>query len=165
MSQPILSLSESSAITKTYSEERSPSLKVVGSFSVESATTTDGVCEVVVVGQLRRRAPELPNHVSIEDLEARLSKIPGMAEEVVAARDWVASTLYPGRATLRTLRLAAGLTQTMLATRIGTSQPHLARMENGQGNVMRETMHRLCAALRVDMNTLDEAMQASAIDA
>ena len=88
-----------------------------------------------------------------------------MAEEVVAARDWVASTLYPGRATLRTLRLAAGLTQTMLATRIGTSQPHLARMENGQGNVMRETMHRLCAALRVDMNTLDEAMQASAIDA
>jgi transcriptional regulator with XRE-family HTH domain len=53
----------------------------------------------------------------------------------------------------------------MLATRIGTSQPHLARMENGQGNVMRETMHRLCNALRVDMNTLDKAMQASAADA
>ena len=164
MSQPILSLGEFSTTTPSFSLERS-TLKVVGTYSVESSTTETGFCDVVVVDQSRPRERVLPNHVSIEDLEARLSKIPGMAKELVSARNWVAETLYPNQTTLRTLRLAAGLTQTMLARKIGTSQPHLARMEQGQGDMMRDTMRRLCDALCVDMNTLDEAMQASAIDA
>lgn len=164
MTQPILSLSEFSTTTQSFSPEKS-TLKVVGTYSVESSTTELGYCEVVVVDQSRPRERVLPNHVSIEDLEARLSKIPGMAEELVSARNWVAETLYPNQTTLRTLRLASGLTQTMLAKRIGTSQPHLARMEKGQGDIMRDTMRRLCEALRVDMNTLDQAMQSSAKDA
>lgn len=163
MSEPIQSRSEFSTTTQIFSPERSE-LKVVGSYSVESSTTELGYCEIVVVDQSRPRERVLPNHVSIDDLEARLSKIPGMAEELGRARNWVAEALYPNQTTLRTLRLAAGLTQTLLANRIGTSQPHLARMEKGQGDIMRDTMRRLCGALRVDMNTLDEAMQASAKD-
>lgn len=164
MSQPIPSLSEFSPTTHSFSPEIS-TLKILGTYFVDSSTTDLGICKVVVVDQSRPREHVLPNHVSIEDIEVRLSKLPGMAEELATARNWVAETLYPNQTTLRTLRLSSGLTQTMLARKIGTSQPHLARMEKGQGDVMRDTMRRLCEALHVDMNTLDEAMQASAKDA
>lgn len=164
MSQAILSLNEFSTTTPAFRNERSP-LKVVGTYSVESSTTDVGYCEVVVVDQSRPREQILPNHVSIEDIEARLANVPGFKAELVSARQWVADALYPNTQTLRTLRLARGLTQTMLARMIGTSQPHLARMENGQGDIMRETMRRLCDALQVDMNTLDQALQGTSSDA
>lgn len=164
MTQATPLLNESSATTLSFRDERA-SLKVVGMYSVESSTTDVGYCEVVVVDQSRPREQVPPNHVSIEDLEARLSKVPGMPDELASARKWVADVLYPSQVSLRSLRLARGLTQTMLAGTIGTSQPHLARMENGQSGIMRDTMRRLCEALNVDMNTLDKALQACGSDA
>lgn len=160
MTQSTQQLREFSAITESFDREHG-TMRVVGSYSVKSTTTEVGTCEVVVLDQSRPREPILPNHVSIEDIEAQLKKIPGMAEELSSARRWVGQVLYEGKKDLRSLRLARGLTQTMLAAKIGTSQPHLARMERGVADVMRETMRRLCVALEVDMNTLDAALQAS----
>lgn len=159
MSQTIPLPNEFSTTTQS-SREKSSHLKVVGSYSVESTTTDTGLCEVILIDQSRPRESILPKHVSIEELESRLKKYAGFTEEMATARNWVSETIYPNQLTLRSLRLSQGLTQTMLARAIGTSQPHLARMENGQGDIMRETMRRLCSALNVDMNTLDKALQA-----
>lgn len=158
-----LPLNEFSATTEPFDGDHAP-MQVVGSYSVASTTSDVGVCQVVLLNQGRPREEILPNHVSLEDLEARLKEVPGMADELVEARPWVAQTLYPFQQNLRTLRLSRGLTQSTLAALIGTSQPHLARMERGNGDVMRETMHRLCNALHVDMNTLDSALLASPIN-
>ena len=160
MTTNTLSLNEYSEITETC-EDESASLRVIGSYSVASSTTDTGICEVVVLDQSRPRENVLPSHVSMDDLEARLKAIPGMDEELGKARPWVAQTLYPDREDLRVLRLSRGLTQSALATLIGSSQPHLARIERGCADVMRDTMRRLCNALQVDMNTLDSALQMS----
>jgi DNA-binding Xre family transcriptional regulator len=159
MTQPILSREEFSTTTQSFSDQTAP-LQVVGTYAVESSTSDVGYCEVVVVDQSRPREHILPNHVSIEDIETELSKIEGMRGHLADARSWVAKTLYPNQRNLRTLRLSRGLTQSVLARKIGTSQPHLARMEKGQGDVRRDTMRRLCDALEVDMNTLDKALEA-----
>lgn len=64
-----------------------------------------------------------------------------------------------GLPTLTSLRLAAGLTQTELAVKIGQKQSNVSQMEAGlRGNVQRETMKKMCAALNCDMNTLDGAL-------
>lgn len=150
---------EFSTTTQSFSDEATP-LQVVGTYAVESSTSDFGYCEVVVVDQSRPREHVLPNHVSIEDVEAELLRIPGMGQQLADARAWVADTLYPNQANLRTLRLSRGFTQSGLARQIGTSQPHLARMEKGQGDLRRDTMRRLCDALNIDMNTLDQALEA-----
>lgn len=67
-----------------------------------------------------------------------------------------------GRPSLTSLRLAAGLTQTELAQKIGQKQSNVSQMEAGlRPNVQRETMKKMCAALGCDMNTLDAALDAT----
>lgn len=156
----MMSLGEYSTTTQASSGDMS-SLEVVGSYTVESSTSEVGYCEVIFIDQGRPREQVLPNHVSIEDIETRLSANPDMPRHLEEARKWVGATLYPNERSLRTLRLSRGLTQSSLARKIGTSQPHLARMEKGRDDIRRDTMRRLCVALGVDMNTLDEALQGS----
>lgn len=158
MTQTTQSLREFSATTESF-DDKQAALYVVGSYAVASTTANTGLCEIVVLDHNGPRQEVLPNHISIDDLESRLFEIPGMAEQLANARPWVAETIYPNRIGLRTLRLSRGLTQSALATMIGTSQPHVARMEQGNGDIMRDTMRRLCIALEVDMNTLDGALQ------
>lgn len=55
--------------------------------------------------------------------------------------------------TLATLRMRRGWSQKQLAEAIGTSQPHIARIENGRDNVLLATANQLAKALGV---TLDE---------
>ena len=162
MTNNTLQLKESYEITQASEGcEGDSQLFVVGSYAVESTTTDLGTCEVVVLDQSRPREEALPNHVSLDDLESRLLAIPGMQKHMASARPWVAETLYKDEKTLRALRLRSGLTQSQLAAKIGTSQPHMARMERGSGDVMRDTMRKLASALSVDMNTIDEALQLS----
>ena len=70
----------------------------------------------------------------------------------------IASTA--GRVNLATLRMQKGLSQAELATAIGSKQPHIARIEAGQG-VVHETMKKLAQALDVDMNTLSQVLDAT----
>ena len=99
-------------------------------------------------------------HTSIGDLIAELSPDQSFASALRNARPLVADLLYPNDRSVKTLRLKRGLTQSELAVRTGTSQSHIARIEQGKCSVQHETMLKLCGALGVDMNTLSEALGA-----
>jgi transcriptional regulator with XRE-family HTH domain len=53
---------------------------------------------------------------------------------------------------VRELRLAAGLSQSELARRVGTRQPNIARLEGGGGMPRLETLERLADALGVELH-------------
>ncbi len=73
----------------------------------------------------------------------------------------VADTVLAGQpVTLRTLRLRKGLSQAQLAEAIGTQQPHIARIENGHSDLRLDTCRRIAQVLGIDLNTLDQALQA-----
>lgn len=55
--------------------------------------------------------------------------------------------------TLAALRMTRGYSQQQLAAAIGTSQPHIAKIESGRGsNLMLETAARLAGALGVSLD-------------
>jgi len=63
-----------------------------------------------------------------------------------------------GRLTLKSLRLAAGLSQAQLADAVGTSQPRIARIEAGREEMGLNFARRLAEVLGVDVNTVAEAV-------
>lgn len=77
-----------------------------------------------------------------------------------AGRQWVADAFYSEDGdTVRTLRLHKGWSQARLATELGTSQSHIARIERGTENLTIETCRKLSRALGIDLNTLDQALR------
>lgn len=76
------------------------------------------------------------------------------------ARGWIADTFNSQDGdTIRTIRLHKGLSQAQLALEIGTSQPHIYRIERGTENISIETCRKLCRALEIDMNSLNRALE------
>lgn len=99
-------------------------------------------------------------HKSIGELVGKWSKDEKRRAAMEQARQWAADTFHAEDGdTVRTLRLRKGWSQTQLATELGTSQPHVARIERGTENLAIETCRRLCSVLGVDMNTLDQALR------
>lgn len=107
--------------------------------------------------------PEEPapaGHMALDDLVRNWSRDESRRKAIEDARRWAADSLASEAGeTIRTLRLRRGLSQARLAEMIGTSQPHIARIERGTENVTIDTCRRLAAALEVDMNTLDQALR------
>src|ERR1700744_1708204 len=97
---------------------------------------------------LRRVSERLPD----------LERNPRRAAFLAQARQDLAKELAESGETIRTLRLGRGFSQTKLAELIGTQQPHIARIESGQ-EINISTARKLAAALGVDMNKLDAALQ------
>lgn len=95
----------------------------------------------------------------MEELEAD----PEMVEHLREANRLIADTYYADEGdTFRTLRLRAGLSQMQLAKAIGTSQPHIARIESGATNDLKSsTLRKLASALDVDVGRLDAALRAT----
>jgi DNA-binding transcriptional regulator YiaG len=60
--------------------------------------------------------------------------------------------------TVKSLRLALGLSQSGLADAIGTSQSHISRIEARKEKPNEETIRALCFALHVDANTIMDAL-------
>jgi transcriptional regulator with XRE-family HTH domain len=60
------------------------------------------------------------------------------------------------------LRVRAGITQTELARRVGTSQSRIAQVESAQVNVTIDMLDRVAAAFSVQTATLFEPSQMSA---
>lgn len=105
-------------------------------------------------------APVPPRHVSLDSLVDRASADPKRRAALEEARGWLADTEYAAEGdTVRTLRLRKGYSQVQLAAKIGTSQPHIARIERGTENITIDTCRRLVGALGIDMNTLDDALR------
>lgn len=83
----------------------------------------------------------------------------GRAEALAAARKRLAASVgvQNEKKTLRELRLSAGMSQAELAAAASTSQPRIARLEKGQEDPSLNTLRRLASALKVDMNTINDA--------
>lgn len=57
---------------------------------------------------------------------------------------------------IRELRTKAGLKQETLALMVGTTQPHFAKIEQGEGNVGSDMLQRIADALELDISQLFE---------
>ncbi len=105
--------------------------------------------------------PVPSGYKSIDEIVGKFESNPALQQELLDARRWIADTALAGKpVTLRTLRLRKGLSQAQLAVAIGTLQPHIARIERGQADPQLGTCRRIARALDVDLNTLDQALQA-----
>jgi DNA-binding transcriptional regulator YiaG len=94
-----------------------------------------------------------------QDLLAKVNKSPSMVAAMDRMRRRVAASIPEGEAkTVASLRLAAGLSQTQLAERMGTQQPNVARWEREPGNMTYQTILRMAAALGVSRNELTDAI-------
>lgn len=88
-----------------------------------------------------------------------IEKDPEKKKHLINARKWIGEALYSQEPpTLKAYRLNLGLSQTDLAMLINSSQSHVARIERGTENLHIETCRKLCAALKIDMNHLDELL-------
>lgn len=75
-----------------------------------------------------------------------------------AARKRLAAKLEGEVRGIPRLRLAKGWSQKRLADEIGTSQPHIARIEAGRDNILLETAKRLSLALGVSLEEIDRVL-------
>lgn len=99
-------------------------------------------------------------HTAIGDLITQWSQDEKRRNAIEDARRWIADEYHSEDGdTVRTLRLRKGWSQAKLAEEIGTSQPHIARIERGTENLQIDTCRRLSAALDIDMNTLNAALR------
>lgn len=102
---------------------------------------------------------EPDGYIDASDL---LSLIPDTEEDlqvVKSVRQQISRDLYPDQNTLAAIRLSKGLTQRDLAVMVGSPQPYIAKIESGNVDVGRKIMNKLCDALDINMNQLNEALK------
>lgn len=109
------------------------------------------------------RSQERPVPAGAELLDTFLDRFearPDVAAELPAARKEMAAELEAAGSpvTLKILRQRQGLSQTELATIIGTSQAAVSEYENRQRKPAEDMIRALADALQVDFNTLMQAL-------
>jgi len=115
---------------------------------------------IIVSGEFSSRPLPLPNTISLETLTKNYEADPEKTKYLSAARKKIASDLYTDECeTLTYLRLGAGLSQTQLAIKTGSSQPHIARIELGQNDPGTELIARIASALGVDETLVFRAIR------
>jgi DNA-binding XRE family transcriptional regulator len=117
---------------------------------------------VLVFSQTLDVAAPLPvrDSVPLDSVLKEFESDPVMAGYMAEARQDLARSLYADEPnTLSTLRLAAGLSQAELARRIGTSQPHIARIESGLNDPTTDVVVRIAVGLGVDHVTAFNAIR------
>jgi len=124
-------------------------------------TTSRIRCLVVSFEHYTEPAPSAPaNYTPIGQLTAKWEQDPKRQAELLKARRWSAGALYKDDGdTVRTFRLHKGWSQARLAEEIISSQSHVARIERGTENLAIQTCRKLCDALGIDMNTLNDALR------
>lgn len=93
----------------------------------------------------------------VDSYVAQRESDPKNAAMLTAARQRLANKLVQ-TPTLAKLRLKQGWSQKQLAAAIGTSQPHIARIENGRDNVLLATANQLAKALNVSLEEINAAL-------
>lgn len=148
------SASASSAPTKTFE-------KVISPPGTATETTSFTHCQTFTFESYAVLPPKAPaKHPPIGDLVGQWEQNDKRRAALEEARRWVAETFHGEEGdTVRTLRLRKGWSQARLAKELGTSQPHIARIERGTENLAIETCRKLCIALEIDMNALDQALR------
>lgn len=116
---------------------------------LSSPTSSDG--QVIHAEFSAARPLPLPNTVSLESLIAEFESDPEAAVAMQESRRGLAHSLYGGEAeTLTMLRLSAGMSQVQLAKTVGTTQPHIARIEGGRVDPGTDLIVRIADALGID---------------
>jgi len=90
----------------------------------------------------------------------RLEAKPDMAARLDAARRNLGRMLEREPNSLRALRLGAGMSQTKLAEKAGTTQPYIARIESGRADPGTDMLERLAEALGISALTVFGAVRA-----
>jgi DNA-binding XRE family transcriptional regulator len=122
-------------------------------------TSTRGSTVVWVdVGPKAALLPE--GFEDIDDVVAEAEANPKRAAHMERARRDLAEREPDRIKGLAALRLRKGWSQKRLAAEIGTSQPHIARLEIGHEDILMETARRLAAALGVSIIDIDAALLA-----
>jgi predicted transcriptional regulator len=93
--------------------------------------------------------------MSVRDFVATLESA-GFGDSIQNGRREIASWM-DSKTTLRSLRLAAGLSQEQLAAAMDTSQSQIARIESRRQDVSLSTMERLAEALKIDIHSVVDA--------
>lgn len=107
------------------------------------------------------RPSDVPIPEGFEDIDAvveTLEREPHRRAALKGARQRLAGKLESKVGGLATLRLRSGLSQKQLADAIGTSQPHIARIEKGRDNVLLATANQLARALGVTLDEINAAL-------
>lgn len=104
--------------------------------------------------------PMPPGAVELGDFLSEFLKRPEIAEHVPAARTQMAENVRTRRGgdTLKSLRLAAGLSQIQFAEALGTSQSHVSRLEARAEKPGEDMLRRLAVVLAVNFDTLMDAL-------
>jgi plasmid maintenance system antidote protein VapI len=151
MNQNTPSQSESCKLTTTSADSGE---MVVGETAVRTATEPTP-CPVIEINLDQANWPD--GYRSVDELISESEKDTARKAALEDARRWAAGTFYPGQKSIRTLRLNKGLSQAKLAALIGSTQAHIARVENGATDVQISTLVRLAKALGTDDITAVEA--------
>jgi DNA-binding XRE family transcriptional regulator len=107
------------------------------------------------------RPQDVPTPEGFEDIDALIEsreRNPQKRAALEAARRRLGNKLSASKASLATLRLQKGWSQKRLADAIGTSQPHVARIENGRDNVLLSTANQMAQALGVTLDEINAAL-------
>ena len=123
--------------------------------------TTTGKFAKVYELQIPESNVELPHGFTrIGDYVSGLESSPEGAAHVQRARGRLATIVQGGDSpTLRTMRLALGLSQAQLAAKVGTSQPQIARIETGSHDPTYDTFARFARALGADVTEIVAAFR------
>ena len=135
--------------------------RVVSTPDTASETSSQDRSKVYEFSQFPESRPPAPsNYITIGNLVGRWEEDKERRTTLEKARRWTADVIHPDEGdTVRTLRLRKGWSQARLAEQISTSQSHIARIERGTENLLIGTCRKLCGALEIDMNVLDQALQ------
>lgn len=107
-------------------------------------------------------APLPEGYREIDDLVSHYESDPKKAAALVRARKKLAIASSGNRPkTISELRLRKGLSQSQLATIIGTSQPRLSLIESGSTDMLHTTFEKLVIALEVSRDELAQAVAAT----
>lgn len=99
------------------------------------------------------------NHLDFDAFMGELEADQRNNELFERADSWIAETFYGGNMeSMRSLRQKKGLSQTVLASIVGTSQPQIAKIESGRQDPQLSTILKLTEALSVDANTMCAAL-------
>jgi ribosome-binding protein aMBF1 (putative translation factor) len=96
----------------------------------------------------------------IDEVVAESERDGARRAHIERARRAIAGEFSPETLGLAALRLKLGWSQKRLAEQIGTSQPHIARIEMGDEDIRMSTARRLAHALGVSIGEIDAAIGA-----
>jgi DNA-binding XRE family transcriptional regulator len=118
---------------------------------------------VVVLEPVNVRAPLPEGFMDIEDFIAQEERDPVVKQAVAAGNKVIAEQYYAdGPQRLAYYRLRNGWSQKELASRVGTSQSYIARLEAGEIDPQVSTLNRLADALQVAPSEILHAVTAGA---